>query len=71
MGLLLFQDQLSLDYRATITGSMWQGEAIIPSEYIPVGVHKFNAYAIHGSGNDRMYEALYPVSHGKYTQPDL
>lgn len=34
-------------------------------------VTKFNAYAIHGSGDERMYEALYPTPEGKYENPDL
>ncbi|CAL4067950.1 unnamed protein product [Meganyctiphanes norvegica] len=39
----------------------WMGTAIIPSEYLPKSVTKFNAYAIHGSGDNRVYEALYPA----------
>jgi hypothetical protein len=39
----------------------WKGSAWIPLEYFPPGVSKFNAYAIHGVGDDRRYEALFPV----------
>lgn len=30
-------------------------------DYFPPGITKFNAYAIHGVGDDRKYEALFPV----------
>lgn len=39
----------------------WYGSASIPIEYFPPSVKKFNAYAIHGIGDDRKYEALFPV----------
>ena len=56
------------------TGRNWRGEAIIPADYLPVSVTKMNAYAIHGSGTDRVYEALYPVPAANITnetQADL
>lgn len=37
------------------------GEAIIPWSYFPPNVNKMNSYAIHGSGQNRTYEALYPI----------
>jgi len=46
------------------TDSDWRGEALIPIEYLPPNVTKMNAYAIHGTGDKRVYEALYPVSPG-------
>lgn len=49
----------------------WKGTAEIPFSYIPKNTDKMNAYAIHGSGQKRVYEALYPVPDGKYQQPDL
>lgn len=48
----------------------WKGTAVIPLEYFPPDVTKINAYAIHGSGDERQYEALYPASEEFYT-PDL
>ena len=30
-------------------------------DYFPPGVAKFNAYAIHGTDPNRIYEALFPV----------
>jgi hypothetical protein len=39
----------------------WYGSAWIPMDYLPPGVDRFNAYAIHGVGDDRKYEALFPV----------
>jgi len=49
----------------------WVGTAQIPISYIPDGVDRMNAYAIHGSGDGRTYESLYPTPKDKYTQPDL
>jgi hypothetical protein len=56
-------------FKAAITGSTWAGEAVIPREYFPPGVTKFNAYAIHGEGSGRVYESLYPASN--LTEPDF
>ena len=49
----------------------WEGTISIPLSYIPSGVDRMNAYAIHGSGENRIYEALYPTPKGKFDQPDL
>jgi len=62
---------LNLTYSAVISGTSWKGTAVIPWEYLPPNVEKFNAYAIHGSGKDRVYESLFPVPHGKFNEPDL
>ena len=39
----------------------WTGTARIPLDYFPPGVTKFNAYSIHGTEPNRVYEALFPV----------
>ena len=65
------QEHLPLNFKAKIEGDRWSGTALIPAEYFPPQVDSFNAYAIHGSGDDREYESLYPVPHGQYTGPDL
>lgn len=39
----------------------WTGDAIIPMEYFPPNVDKFNAYSIHGPADERIYKALFPV----------
>eukprot|EP00747_Dinoflagellata_sp_TGD_P184361 gnl/TRDRNA2_/TRDRNA2_39908_c0_seq1.p1 gnl/TRDRNA2_/TRDRNA2_39908_c0~~gnl/TRDRNA2_/TRDRNA2_39908_c0_seq1.p1 ORF type:complete len:182 (+),score=32.63 gnl/TRDRNA2_/TRDRNA2_39908_c0_seq1:46-591(+) len=49
----------------------WQGRALVPFELFPAsGVRRANAYAIHGSGDLRRYEALYPATNGEPT-PDF
>ena len=48
----------------------WSGNAIIPLDYFPPDVNKINAYAIHGSGSNRQYEALYPANE-TFQRPDL
>ena len=45
----------------------WTGKAVVPKKYFPSGVNKFNAYAINGQDEDRIYKALYPVPG---SQPD-
>jgi len=67
----IFQDELPLKFKVTTDGNKWQGEAVIPSDYFPPKVSKFNAYAIHGEGEGRVYEALNPVPNGAYSNPDL
>ena len=49
----------------------WSGSAKIPLSYFPHGVYKLNAYAIHGTDSNRVYEALYPAEKGQHSQPDL
>ncbi|XP_075055968.1 UPF0462 protein C4orf33 homolog isoform X2 [Mixophyes fleayi] len=52
---------LPLSFEASTTEVTWRGSALLPWEYFPPSVDHFNAYAIHGSGSKRTYEALYPV----------
>ncbi|CAH3046261.1 unnamed protein product, partial [Pocillopora meandrina] len=68
----MMKDKLALKYTANTddVNKTWKGTAIIPLEYFPPDVTKINAYAIHGSGDERQYEALYPASEEFYT-PDL
>lgn len=56
-----FQQQLPMVFNATIKGDRWMGEALLPWSYFPPNINKMNCYAIHGSGEGRTYEALYPV----------
>lgn len=64
---------LPLDYSVVerTESGQWQGQAVIPDSYLPPNVTKMNAYAIHGSGAKRTYEALYPVPQGQFENPDL
>uniref|UniRef100_A0A3P8VXS4 Chromosome 4 open reading frame 33 n=1 Tax=Cynoglossus semilaevis TaxID=244447 RepID=A0A3P8VXS4_CYNSE len=55
------QQQLPIVFSATVTGDRWKGEALLPWTYFPPNVNKMNSYAIHGSGEERTYEALYPI----------
>ncbi|XP_007895899.1 UPF0462 protein C4orf33 homolog isoform X2 [Callorhinchus milii] len=57
----VWQHELSLTYESSTNGQKWEGRALIPWSYFPPAVNNFNAYAIHGSGAARVYEALYPV----------
>lgn len=62
---------LPVEYEAKITGNTWHGTAKIPAAYFPPSVYLFNAYAIHGSGDDRVYESLYPVPSGHFENPNF
>ncbi|XP_064481265.1 UPF0462 protein C4orf33 homolog [Ornithodoros turicata] len=62
---------LPLKYRAIIDGDTWHGEALVPVSYLPPVPSRMNAYAIHGSGEARTYEALFPVPHRAYVKPDF
>ena len=59
-----FRHTLPLEFSASIdhNAGVWTGEARIPADYFPPNVTLFNAYAIHGTGEDRAYEALYESS---------
>lgn len=71
---------LPLDYVVTARENgtaplpgMWQASALIPPSYFPPNVTRMNAYAVHGTGDDRSYEALYPapLDDPRYPQPDF
>ena len=42
-----------MDYTASIEGDTWTGRATVPAAYFPPNITLFNAYAIHGTGEDR------------------
>jgi hypothetical protein len=64
-------DELELNVQNTFEGNVWRCTVEIPLAYLPSGTHKFNAYAIHGSGDQRVYEAMSPVTDGTHTEPDF
>ena len=61
------------------TADHWTMTSVIPREYLPVNIIKFNAYAIHGrpnnidnpSSDDIVYEALYPADPAVMDQPNF
>ncbi|XP_073497767.1 UPF0462 protein C4orf33 homolog [Phyllobates terribilis] len=57
----IWKECLPLSFRASMSQETWEGTALIPWEYFPPSIDRFNAYAIHGSGLKRTYEALYPI----------
>eukprot|EP00118_Oscarella_pearsei_P026158 m.309512 g.309512 ORF g.309512 m.309512 type:complete len:194 (+) comp46735_c0_seq1:83-664(+) len=68
----IVKDNLFINFSVDkLSENRWRGTAFIPIDYFPPGVTKFNAYAIHGSGDARQYEALYPVPKAKYESPDF
>ncbi|XP_041356836.1 UPF0462 protein C4orf33 homolog isoform X2 [Gigantopelta aegis] len=67
----IVQEQLPLEFSVRIENNIWHGETTLPLSYFPPCVSKFNAFAIHGSKEKRVYEALYPVKQGKFTEPNF
>ncbi|CAG2100273.1 unnamed protein product [Medioppia subpectinata] len=63
---------LDLDsFKAKIHGDKWSGSCVVPRDYLPPDLTKFNAYGIHGTDPDRHYLALFPTPYGKYTDPNF
>lgn len=63
-----------MEFRATTDGKKWKGQALVPWPYFPPNVNKMNSYAIHGSGENRTYEALFPIPKDEIVEgqkPDL
>ena len=50
-----------IDCRATINGALWKATAHVDQIYLPHGISRANAYAIHGQGGARRFLAAYPV----------
>lgn len=50
-----------LAYTAKITGRRWEGEAFVPVAWLPAGVERLNAFAVHGCGPKRRYLAWRPT----------
>ena len=72
--MLFLQQGLDLSFRVSRGETKWEGSASIPWSYFPPNVTKFNSFAIHGSKDERSYEALYPVPQHELQQgqkPDL
>jgi len=72
----VIRDKLPLykkNYVAEINGTKnrWTGRAVIPNCYLPPDITKFNAYAIHGSDDLRIYKSLFPATKGELEGPDF
>ncbi|MBU0679961.1 MAG: hypothetical protein KKD73_00935 [Proteobacteria bacterium] len=44
-----------------IKGTRWQATLILPVDQLPLPLSHANAYAIHGHGSSRRYQAAFPV----------
>jgi hypothetical protein len=55
------RSRLPLRYEATIQDRRWQGVALMPRSWLPEGLDRGNAYAMHGAGSSRRYLAAFPV----------
>ena len=64
-------EELQLEVVNEWKGAEWHCMLEIPLAYLPGNVSKFNAYGLHGSGEDRHYEALYAVTDGSIKEPDF
>jgi hypothetical protein len=50
-----------LVFEARIEGMRWKGRATIPIAWLPPGLDRVNAYAIHGEGDGRRHLAARPL----------
>lgn len=57
-----------LAFEARIDGTRWRGQATIPVAWLPPGLDRVNAYAIHGRDGDRRHLAAQPLGG---SQPDF
>ncbi|KJH44348.1 hypothetical protein DICVIV_09617 [Dictyocaulus viviparus] len=76
-------EELELEITNKFVGNVWNCELEIPLAYLPgsiIAFHmilqlpditKFNSFAIHGTGSERVYEALNPVTDGNFEEPDF
>lgn len=49
---------LTIEHRARIDGSRWQGEALVALALLPLGPHRLGAFAIHGPAGERDHLSL-------------
>lgn len=50
-----------IEWSAVIDGDRWKGTAVVPMNLLPQEITHYNAYAIHGVGEQRRYLAAHPV----------
>jgi hypothetical protein len=51
------QEHTALDYTAQMAGERFVGHAEVPLHWLPAGLDRINAYAIHGTAASRQYLA--------------
>jgi hypothetical protein len=64
-------EDIELEVENVFDIDKWQCKLEIPIAYLPGRVTHFNAYALHGTGNNRHYEAMSPVTDGSLDKPDF
>src|SRR5688500_4801168 len=64
-------EEIELDVINRIVFDTWVCDVEIPLAYVPANITRFNAYALHGEGDERHYEALGPVLDGSLKKPDF
>jgi len=58
---LLRSDLVLEGYRVRRDGPRWRARAVIPATWLPLGLDRANAYAIHGVGAARRHLAMQPI----------
>lgn len=51
----------AVEYHAQIQAGRWQGVATVPLAWLPIGVDRVNAFAVHGATEPRRYLAWRPT----------
>ena len=55
------RSKIPIEYAAAPANGRWRGSAQVHRKWLPQGLERFNAYAIHGTGATRRYLAHFPV----------
>lgn len=63
------RSHIPMVYTTERQGERWRGHARLPLADLPEGIDRANAYAIHGTGDQRQYLAAFPAPDG--VKPDF
>ncbi len=50
-----------LDWHPQIVGNRWSGQLFLDRSWLPLGPYRYNAHAIHGTGQNRRYLSTFPA----------
>lgn len=60
----VIREGLPLELSVERSGDRWTAQATFPTGWLPEGLERANAFAIHGQGRERRYLACHPLGGG-------